>query len=35
VRAVVEKIHDVSERRVRDLPLGEWDTWLVVPRARL
>ncbi len=33
--AVVEKIHDVSERRVRDLPLGEWDTWLVLPRARL
>jgi len=33
--AIVEKIHDVSERRVRDLPLGEWDTWLVFPRARL
>jgi len=33
--AVVEKVHDVSERRVRDLPLGEWDTWLVVPRARV
>lgn len=33
--AVVDQIQDVSERRVRDLPLGEWDTWLVVPRARL
>jgi len=33
--AIVEKIHDVSERRVRDLPVGEWDTWLVFPRARL
>ena len=33
--AIVEKIHDVSERRVRDLPLREWDTWLVFPRARL
>jgi transposase len=32
--AIVEKIHDMSERRVRDLPLGEWDTWLVFPRAR-
>ena len=33
--APVAKIHDVSERRVRDLPLGEWDTWLVFPRARV
>jgi transposase len=32
---IVVEIHDVSERRVRDLPLGEWDTWLVFPRARL
>jgi transposase len=32
---IVEKIHDVSPRRVRDLPLGDWDTWLVFPRARL
>lgn len=31
----VVEIHDVSERRVRDLPIGEWDTWLVMPRARL
>ncbi len=33
--AIVEKVHDVSKRRVRDLPLREWDTWLVFPRARL
>lgn len=33
--AEVVEIHDVSERRVRDLPIGEWDTWLVFPRARL
>lgn len=32
---IVVEIHDVSERRVRDLPIGEWDVWLVVPRARL
>jgi transposase len=32
---IVEKIHDVSVRRVRDLPLGAWDTWLEFPRARL
>jgi transposase len=32
---VVIEIHDVSERRVRDLPIGEWDTWLIFPRARL
>jgi transposase len=31
----VVEIHDTTERRVRDLPIGEWDTWLVVPRARL
>lgn len=33
--AVVVEIHDTSERRVRDLPFGPWDTWLVFPRARL
>ena len=33
--AVVVEIHDTSERRVRDLPWGPWDTWLVFPRARL
>jgi transposase len=32
---IVVEIHDVSERRVRDLPIGEWDTWLIFPRARL
>jgi transposase len=31
----VVEIHDTTTRRIRDLPLGEWDTWLVVPRARL
>src|SRR5829696_6962161 len=33
--AVVTEIHDVAERRVRDLPIAELDTWLLVPRARL
>lgn len=33
--AAVVEIHEVSERRVRDLPIGEWDTWLIFPRARL
>lgn len=33
--AVVVEIHDVSERRVRDLPILEAETWLVFPRARL
>lgn len=33
--AVVSEIHDVTERRVRDLPMWEFDTWLIVPRARL
>ncbi len=33
--AIVTEVHDVSERRVRDLPILEWDTWLVFPRARL
>ena len=32
---VVVEIHDVSERRVRDLPILEAETWLVFPRARL
>jgi transposase len=32
---IVVEIHDVSERCVRDLPIGEWDTWLTFPRARL
>lgn len=33
--AIVDKMHDVSVRRVRDLPMGDWDTWLVFPRARV
>ena len=33
--AVVAAVHDVSERRVRDLPILEAETWLVFPRARL
>jgi transposase len=32
---IVEEIHDVSARRVRDLPVADWDTWLILPRARL
>jgi len=32
---VVAAVHDVSERRVRDLPILEAETWLVFPRARL
>jgi transposase len=31
----VEQVHDVSERRVRDLPLMAHDVWLVFPQARL
>lgn len=31
----VIEIHDVTERRVRDLPVFELETWLVFPRARL
>jgi len=33
--AVVAEIHDVAVRRVRDLPVFDWETWLIVPRARL
>jgi transposase len=32
---IVVEVHDTTTRRIRDLPLGEWDTWLVVPTARL
>jgi len=32
---VVREIHDVTSRRIRDLPFGDFDVWLVVPRARL
>jgi transposase len=31
----VAAIHDVTERRVRDLPLMGFDLWLVFPHARL
>lgn len=33
--AEVVAIHDVTERRVRDLSVFDWDTWVVFPRARL
>jgi len=33
--APIDKVHDVRERRVRDLPIGAWDAWLVFPRARV
>ena len=32
---IVVEIHDITERRVRDLPILEAETWLVFPRARL
>jgi len=32
---IVVEIHDTTERRVRDLPILDAETWLVVPRARL
>jgi transposase len=32
---VVAEIHDVAPRRVRDLPILDADTWLVLPRARV
>lgn len=34
-REVVAAIHETTERRVRDLPILEAATWLIVPRARL
>ena len=33
--AAVAEIHDVTPREVRDLPILEADTWLILPRARL
>jgi transposase len=33
--AAVVEIHDVTERRVRDLPVFECETWVVFPRARV
>lgn len=32
---VIVVIHDVAERRVRDLPILDAETWLIFPRARL
>lgn len=32
---IVTEIHDMTERRIRDLPILDADTWLIVPRARL
>jgi transposase len=31
----VDAVHDVCERHIRDLPILDADTWLVVPRCRL
>ena len=31
----VEEVHDVVERRVRDMPFMEYDLWLQFPQARL
>ena len=31
----VTRLHETTTRRVRDLPVMQWDTWLVVPRARV
>jgi transposase len=33
--SLVSEVHDTSERRVRDLPILEAETWLVFPRVRL
>lgn len=32
---IVLEVHDMTERRVRDLPVAEWETWVVFPRSRL
>jgi transposase len=32
---VVTEVHETTERRIRDLPILEAQTWLIVPRARL
>lgn len=32
---IVVEIHDTTVRRVRDLPVFDWDTWVVFPSARL
>src|SRR5262245_2224128 len=31
----VDAVHDVYERHIRDLPILDAETWLVVPRCRL
>lgn len=33
--AVVAEVHDITERRIRDLPILDAETWLLVPRARV
>ena len=33
--AVVSEVHETTERRIRDLPILDAETWLLVPRARL
>lgn len=33
--AVVTEVHETTERRIRDLPILDAATWLLVPRARL
>jgi transposase len=32
---IVGEMHDVAERRVRDLPILDAETWLLLPRSRL
>jgi transposase len=32
---IVSEVHDVTPREVRDLPILEAETWLIVPRVRL
>jgi transposase len=33
--AAVTRVHETTTRRVRDLAIMEWVTWLLVPRARI
>jgi transposase len=33
--AAVAEVHDVTQRRIRDLPILDADTWLIVPWARV
>ena len=33
--AVAREVHDVTERRIRELPILEAETWLVVPLSRV